>query len=153
MVAFIVSILILVALVAAAMAYAPKRPVGTPITWGEAMVAATFVFFVLFWAYGVVPHQWLTWADSELGWRPDAIVFGPGGQGISIGSTRLLPGLETFPMRIHKQVFRDVIATLLYVVLLGFNIWIWAWWQNRGKRAEAAPEPTSAYGRPLVKQS
>ena len=28
-----------------------------------------YVFGLLFVAYGVVPHQWITHADSELGWR------------------------------------------------------------------------------------
>ena len=41
------------------------------------MVFATYVFFILFWVYGVVPHQWLTWADSELNWRPDRFIVGP----------------------------------------------------------------------------
>jgi hypothetical protein len=41
------------------------------------------------------------------------------------------------------------------VVFLGGQIWIWAWWQNRGKRADAvkAIEPTSTYGRPLMKRA
>jgi len=34
--------------------YAKRRPVGTPLTWGESMVAATYVFFLMFWVYGVV---------------------------------------------------------------------------------------------------
>ena len=49
--------------------YARRRPVGTYHTWGEAMFAAACIFFLLFWIYGVVPHQWLVYADSELGWR------------------------------------------------------------------------------------
>jgi hypothetical protein len=34
-------------------------------------------------------------------------------------------------------------------------MWMWAWWQKRGERAEAqkAIEPTSTYGRPLVKRA
>lgn len=144
MVAFLASILVAVVLVAPIFPYAKRRPVGTPLTWGEAMVASVYVFFLLFWVYGVLPHQWLTWADSELSWRPDLIWLGPGS-----GST------EWFPIAISAQVFRDVIATLIYVVLLGVQIWMWAWWQNRGKRAEAAGavQPTSTYGRPLMKRA
>jgi hypothetical protein len=141
-VAFLASILVTVVLVAPIFPYAKRRPVGTPLTWGEAMVAAVYIFFLLFWAYGVLPHQWLTWADSELSWRPDVIWIGPG------SST------EWFPIAVSAQVFRDIVATLIYVVLLGFQIFMWAWWQNRGKRAEAgAVETTSTYGRPLMKRA
>lgn len=145
MVAFLGSILVLVVLVAPIFAYAKRRPVGTPLTWGEAMLGAVYLFFIMFWAYGVVPHQWLTLADAELNWRPDAIWFGPGSS-----------SAPWFPIVISAQIFRDIVATLLYVVLLGFQIWAWAWWQNRGKRAEAAAaqvEVSSQYGRPLMKRS
>jgi hypothetical protein len=65
--------------------------------------------------------------------------------------------LETpwIPLVISAQAVRDVIATLIYVVLLGVQIWFWVWWQDRDKRAEAAKavEPTTPYGRPLVKRA
>lgn len=154
MVAFIVSLLVAVLLIAPIFPYAKRRPVGTPLTWGEAMVAGVYIFFILFWIYGVVPHQFLTWADSELNWRPDRIWFGPNGRIVTpiFGWTWDTPW---FPIQISAQVFRDVIATLIYVVLLGGQIWIWAWWQNRGKRAQAAEavEPVSSYGRPLMKRA
>lgn len=144
MVAFLMSLLVTVILVAPIFPYAKRRPVGTPLTWGEATLAATYIFFVLFWIYGVVPHQWLTWADSELNWRPDTIWFGPTGSMLTF-----------FPINVSAQIFRDIIATLIYVAFLGGQMWMWAWWQNRGKRAEAAQalEPTSTYGRPLMKRA
>ncbi|MFZ4517471.1 MAG: hypothetical protein ACOYOP_03730 [Microthrixaceae bacterium] len=144
MVAFLMSLLVTVVLVAPIFPYAKRRPVGTPFTWGEAILAATYIFFVMFWVYGVVPHHWLTWADSELNWRPDAIWIGPGGS-----------FFETFPIVISAQIFRDIIATVIYVVFLGGQMWMWSWWQNRGKRAEAAAavEPVSTYGRPLMKRA
>lgn len=143
MVAFLMSLVVTALLVVPVFPYAKRRPVGTPVTWGEAILAGTYVFFVLFWIYGVVPHQWLTWADSELNWRPDTIWFGPGGSMLTF-----------FPIDVSAQVFRDIIATLIYIVFLGGQIWIWAWWQNRGKRAEAAAvEPVSVYGRPLMKRA
>lgn len=154
MVAFLTSIVLMVVMLIPVFWYAKRRHVGDPLTWGEAMVAGTYVFFVLFWAYGVVPHQWLTWADSELNWRPDVIWFGPGG---SITMPIVGWSLETpwIPLVISAQAIRDVIATVIYVVLLGVQIWFWVWWQNRDKRAAAAQavEPTTPYGRPLVKRA
>src|SRR3978361_2138934 len=77
-VAFIFSILATLAMTSLLVPVAKRRPVGTPLTWGEAMLAAIWVFAILFLAYGVVPHQWLTWASNEMKWRSDRLVFGPG---------------------------------------------------------------------------
>lgn len=154
MVAFITSLILLVALLSPVFWYAKRRHVGDPLTWGEAIVSATYVFFILFWAYGVVPHQWLTWADAELNWRPDLVWLGPGGSMTLpvVGWTFETPW---FPLTISAQAFRDVIATVIYIVLLGVQIRFWVWWQDRDKRAEAqvAIEPKTPYGRPLIKRA
>ncbi|HEY6533047.1 MAG TPA: hypothetical protein VIY72_12120 [Acidimicrobiales bacterium] len=149
MVAFVSSLLVLVALSLLVIPFSKRRPVGTPLTWGEAMVASVYAFFVMFWAYGTVPHLWLTWADNELNWRPDAIVYGPG----SILQPQALGG--NFPMTITYQTIRDLIAVGIYVVFLAAQVAMWVWWQNRGKRAEKATAVTvveSDYGRPLVRK-
>ena len=41
------------------------------------MAAATFAFVLFNLWYGVIPHQWITLADNEWGWRSDRIVSGP----------------------------------------------------------------------------
>ena len=48
-----------------------------------------------------------------------------------------------------------IVAVVIYVVFLGLEMWMWAWWQKRGQRAEAAAtaEPVSTYGRPLMKRA
>ncbi len=154
MVAFITSLILMVVLTLPVFWYAKRRHVGDPFTWGEASVAGTYVFFLLFWAYGVVPHQWLTWADTELGWRPDVIWFGPNGS-VTVPGVGWVFESSWFPMTLSAEAFRDIIATLIYVVLLGIQIWLWVWWQNRDKRAAeaAAVEPTTPYGRPLIKRA
>jgi len=108
-------------------------------------MAATYLFFLAFWAYGVVPHQWLTYADNELNWRSDAILIGPGAT-----------FFEDFPVAVNKQVVRDLIAVVIYGIALGVHVWLGSMWQNRAKvRAakQAALEAgtTTSYGRPLVK--
>jgi hypothetical protein len=139
-----------------------RRPVGAPVTWGEAMVGATFVFFLLFLAYGVIPHQWLNYADSELQWRKDAIGvplgpidanvdFGP----IVIEDHTLWPEGVPLPngnFVITKEAVRDVVATLIYVVFLGIQIAMWAIWQARGKE-KPVELPTSPYGRPILRKT
>jgi hypothetical protein len=154
MVAFIASLLVAVAAVAPVFWYAKRRPVGTPVTWGEAMLAGTYAFFIMFWVYGMVPHYWLTWADSELNWRPDVIWFGPGGE-ITVPIFGWVWNTDWFPISVPALVVRDIVAVVIYVVFLGLQMWLWAWWQNRGERAAAAKaiEPTSTYGRPLMKRA
>jgi hypothetical protein len=122
---------------------AKRRPVGTSLTWGEAMVASVYTFFLMFWAYGVIPHLWLTWADNELKWRPDNILI----KAQSAGGWS--------PITISYQTVRDLLAVGIYVVFLGVNIALWAYWQGRGERAKAASTvlDTSDFGRPLVKQA
>ena len=147
MVAFVSSILLAVVLLGFVPYFAKRRPIGTPLTWGEAMVAATYAFFLMFWAYGVVPHLFLTWSDNELGWRSDNVVYGP----FDILKPQALDG--AFPMTISYQVVRDLLVVGLYVVFLGGQIALWAYWQGRGEKKKTADVVVSDYGRPLVKQS
>ena len=140
MVAFVVSLVALGLAVGAIVAYARRRRPGAVLTWGEAMAAAAYVFFVMFLAYGIVPHQWLAWADNELNWRADKILFGPGDV------------VAKLPFTITYQVLRDLIAATLYIVFLGAQVYLWSTWQARGK-TKPAELPVSSYGRPLVKKA
>ena len=76
-VAFTTSWILGCAGIAVLLAYARRRPPGAPVTWGGAMLGATASFFLMFWIYGVVPHWWLVFADSELNWRADRMLVGP----------------------------------------------------------------------------
>lgn len=122
-----------------------RRPVGTPLTWGEAMLSSTLVFALLFWVYGVVPHQWLTWADGELSWRPDRIVFGPG----DILKPQAFDGW--LPFTITYLTIRDLIAVAIYGVLLVINVLMWSQWQKRDQKPSVEVE-RSTFGRPLVRE-
>ncbi|MEX2658708.1 MAG: hypothetical protein WD232_03350, partial [Acidimicrobiales bacterium] len=113
---------------------------GAPLSWGEAMLAAVFVFFLMGLAYGIVPHQWLTYADNELGWRSDKITLGPGNI------------LTNIPFTITYEVIRDFIAAGIYIVGLAVHVAMWAIWQGRGK-VKQRELPTSSFGRPLVKKA
>ena len=147
MVAFAGSVLISLLMLASVFWYAKRRPVGTPLSWGEAMLASTYVFFGLFWVYGVVPHQWLTYADSELGMRPDAYLAGPNATGWT----------SELPVAISKETVSHLVAVTIYAVYLGLQIALWAVWQGRGDKVErkrkALEEKTTAYGRPLARKA
>ena len=146
MVALVLSFVIAMVVFGGIIAYGKRRPVGAPLSWGEAMVAATLGFALMFWAYGVVPHQWLTYSGNELSWRPDKVLVGPelpfsGNEGV----------FEYFlPFTLNYENLSHIIATLIYGLFLGMHVAIWAIWQDRAKQKPV--ELTSGYGRPLVKQ-
>ena len=150
MVAFLASLIITGIMVAIVLVVAKRRAPGAPMTWGEGFLAATFMFGLMLMVYGILPNQWLAWADNELGWRSDSI-------GVPTPFGRLWPEGLTFMGRgrleITAQVIRDIIATVIYVVGFVGQIVGWLWWQKRGKKT--APPPaieTSAFGRPLVRK-
>ena len=123
--------------------YSKRRPVGKYLTWGEAMAAAGFAFLMFNLWYGVIPHQWITLADTEWGWRPDVIVAGP---------WELLEPNRFVPFTITMQVLRDIIVTMIYGAGLTLHIWHWSQWQDRAK-PKAEIVPTTTYGRPLARKS
>ena len=127
-------------------AYGKRRPLGTPVSWGEAMFGATYAFFVMFLAYGVVPHQWLVHVQNELGWRSDKMFYGPGG----IFKSQAKGG--SFPFDINYLQIGDIIVTGIYGFFLGLQIYMWSWWQKRGQTKSTEVEQSS-YGRPLVKKA
>src|SRR5689334_13204907 len=106
MMAFVVALLITLAMTAGIVLYAARRAVGSALTWAEAMLGAVYVYATLFLAYGVVPHQWLAWADNQLKWRKDIIMAGPGSAKGSL--------LHWLPFSINKVTLRDFIVSGIY---------------------------------------
>jgi hypothetical protein len=112
-----------------------------PPTWAQSMAGAMGVFALMLMGYGVVPHEWLTWADSNLGLREDRIL------------------LDTYAIDISGRALRDTVAATLYIVFLALNVVTWVMWQKRGTAkpkaaapATATPSGTSAFSRPVTKK-
>jgi hypothetical protein len=146
-VALIISIIAGVLMTVGVLRYAQRRTVGTPVSWGEAMVGAVYVYFLCFLAYGVIPHQWLQLAENELNWRADRMVFGPG----NILQPKSAGGW--LPFNITYRTVSDSVAGVFYVVFLTGQVMLWLVWQNRGKAAGKGTQLVkSTYGRPLIKQ-
>ena len=143
MIVFAVSLLMALAGNAAVLLYSKRRPVGAPLSWGEAMAAAVFAFVLFNLWYGVVPHQWITLADNEWGWRKDRIFFGPGDL---FEPNRFLPFTITF------EALRDIIVTVIYGAALTLHVFHWVQWQNRSK-PKTEIVPTTSYGRPLARKA
>jgi hypothetical protein len=135
-VAFTMTLIVGILGVAAIVLHSRRRPVGAPLSWGQAMAAATYAFFLFFWWYGVIPHQWLTFADNELGWTVDNYLFESTGN---------------VPFTLSWLVIRDFVVLGIYGVGIAIHVGLWALWQDRAKQKPKAI-PASRYGRPLVRE-
>ncbi len=145
-VAFLASLIASTLLTLVAIPYGKRRPQGKPVSWGEAMLAGTYAFGVLFMAFGVVPHQWIDHADRNLGWDRTRIVYGPGG----ILKPQSLGGWN--PITLQYEAVRDIVVVVIHAYWFGLMIFMWMWWQRRGQTPTPELE-TSTYGRPLVRKA
>ena len=144
--AFLTALIASILLTLAVIPYGKRRPVGKPLSWGEAMLGSIYAFGVLFLAFGVVPHQWIDHADKDLGWSKDNIIYGPG----DILKPQEYGGW--LALTLQYEALRDIIVILLHVLYFGLVIFIWRWWQQRG-RVATTEVAVSTYGRPLVKKA
>lgn len=116
----------------------PRDPSET--TWAQAAAGAIGVTFLMFLAYGVIPHEFITFSDRYLGWTTDKIL------------------LDTYPVKINYQALRDVIVVGIYLVFFSMNLAFFVMWQKHGEAKPAAaatdaPTKRSRFGRPLRKQA
>lgn len=159
MVAFYASLIVTLAMTGIAMLVVKRRPVGTPLTWGESFIAAVWIFAIFLLAYAIVPHQFITMCDKDFGWRSDTF-------GIPTGPLHYLPGPwhgkhllwadgVTFFGRgrilVNQQSVRDIIVTNIYAIFMTAHFKLWVIAQKRGEKG-AEVVPVSPYGRPLVKK-
>lgn len=145
-VAFLFSFFLSTGMALLAIPYAKRRPKGTPTSWGEAMLAAVYVFAVMFIAFGVVPHQWIDHSDKNLGWTKNLIIYGPG----DIFKPKALGG--NWPFTMSYEAIRDIIVIVIHLWYFGLLIFLWSKWQKRGDVKPGTEVATSTFGRPLVKK-
>lgn len=116
----------------------------TPTTWAQNMVLAVVVFAMFLLAYGVVPSEWIIFANAYLRWDEANVL------------------LETYPITVTKNVARDLVVVLIYLFFLAANMVMFVMWQKRPTAEEAAAEAgdaegggsgTSAFGRPFAKKA
>ncbi len=153
MAAFVSSMIAMILMVAVCLYVGGRRPIGTPVTWGEAMAGGTWVFGIMMLAYGIVPHQWLTYADNELLWRPDKLLVGISSGGVVWGNDAKNLG-GTGRILINYQAIRDIVATVIYIVFLGGLMYLWSVWQKRGRKKPGdVEEARSRFGRPVLRKA
>lgn len=148
----VLSSLLLLAGTAVVLALMRRPKSEKPVTWAAAMAGAVGVWALFILAYGIVPHEFLTYADNVLKWREDRIM---------LDHIDLFGGIDS-PIEVSARSVRDILAGGIYGGLATGNILLWSLWQKRkpaGAPTEqtpqkATPEPAgvSAFGRPVAKQ-
>jgi len=146
--AFLLSFFGTIVLTLAVIPYGKRRPVGKPVSWGEAMLGAFYAFAVLLLGFGIAPNQWINHADRNLDWTRDRHIVGAGG---------ILRSQEDggwFPFTLQYEAVRDIVVVIIHVIFFGLFIFIFSWWQKRGNAVKPGTEiETSSFGRPLVKKA
>lgn len=123
----------------------PKSP--RPTTWAQALAGSVYVFALLLLAYAVIPHEWITFADTYLQWGKDKYII------LSTTEIPFWSGVN-WPVSIDMQAIRDIVAVGIYVVFFGINIALFVMWQDRKTADEVSDEKPvvvgrSRFGRPL----
>jgi hypothetical protein len=120
-------------------------------TWAQAMAGSMLAWVLMILAYGSIPHEWLTFANGHLKWDESHFLVRSGQE---IGPFNWLN------LDVDKRAITDTVASIIYIVMLALNIYVFAAWQKRpvakdevaGTGAAEKIVGTSAFGRPVTVQ-
>jgi hypothetical protein len=113
------------------------------MTWARATVAALISWLALVFFFGMVPSEWLNFAQTDLDWSSQRVA-------VSIPPILVLGNT----VELSWAMVKDSISMGYHVVMLVVSAVLALQIQKikAGRPASAAPvEKTSPYGRPLVK--
>jgi hypothetical protein len=126
----------------------PRDP-ELPSTWAECFAGAVGVFAMFVLGYAVIPSEWLNYANARLNW-------GDNTKFVFTSHMKIFGILGVhYPFNLDFPALRDIVVTMIYVVVLGVNLKLWVMWQHRN---DVKPEPAegegavarrSRFGRPL----
>jgi hypothetical protein len=113
------------------------------MTWARATVAAMISWLALLFFFGIVPSEWLTYAQTELKWSAQTVAL-------------VIPSILVLgnTIEISYAVLKDSISMGYHIVMLGVGAVLAVQIQKikEGRPPSAQPsEQKSPYGRPLVK--
>lgn len=113
------------------------------MTWARAAIAAMIAWVALLFYFGMVPSEWLNFAQTDLEWGNDAALVIPAW--LVLGNT----------VELSYSMIKDVISGGYHGVMLGGAAVLALQLQKikDGRPASAVvARPKSPYGRPLVKE-
>ena len=113
-----------------------------PLTWARATIAAFIAWIALVFFFGMVPSEWLNYAQTDLDWSSQRVA-------VSIPPALMLGN----QVDISWAVVKDLISANYHVVMLVVVaiLAIQVQKMREGRPAEAKVEKVSPYGRRLVK--
>lgn len=111
--------LIVLVIAFAIVGYLFRRPKSErPATWAQCMFGAVATFAMFFLCYGVVPHEFITFANGYLHWSNDKFLF------------------TTRPIKVPYSTVRDLVMVGIYGVFVVIQLALWILWQKRPTAAE-----------------
>src|SRR5579862_4428082 len=118
-----------------------KRPKPVePATWGQTILGAMGVWFMMALGYGTIPHEWLTFANSYLNFNT---------------ATFLMQKNRIIHFDITRSVVGDIGVTVIYGIVLTLQIIMFSRWQKRPVaepvEASEAADAESGTGGPLAR--
>jgi hypothetical protein len=127
------------------------QPADHTASWAECFLGAVATFALMALAYGVIPHEWLTYANGYLKWGDTSKFVFRSGQDMLFFPWH-------WPFNLDYPALRDIVVSMIYGAMLGLNIFLFAAWQKRHVVAEkpaedATPARRSRFGRPLRRGS
>ena len=101
-------------------------------------------------AYGVVPHEWMEFANGYLQWG-DTSKF------LFQSNQEMLFFPWNWPFNFDYPALRDIVVSAIYGALLGLNIFLFVKWQDRKRVPDVVPVTVddttparrSRFGRPV----
>ena len=112
----------------------PKKS-AEPSTWAATIFGGIVVFFLFVLAYGVWPHEWLTFASAHLNWGKDTYI---------LTQDQFASNLP--PIDVPRYVLADIVAATSYFVFGTINVLLFSMWQ---KRTVAEPAAVGEDGEPV----
>lgn len=113
-----------------------------PMTWARAAVAAVITWIALVFYFGMVPSEWLNYAQTDLNWSSQRVA-------LSIPPVVMLGNQVDLSFAAIKDSIQMgySLGLLGAAAVLGIQIQR----MREGKPAQAKAEKISPYGRPLVR--
>ena len=113
------------------------------MTWARATLASVITFMALVFYFGMVPSEWLNFAQTDLDWSSQRVA-------LTIPSWLVLGNEVDLSWAFVKDNIQMVYSLGMLAFAGVFALQIQK--MKDGRPASASPlEPTSPYGRPLVK--
>jgi hypothetical protein len=113
-----------------------------PMTWARATVAAFIAWIALVFFFGMVPSEWLNYAQTDLDWSSQRVA-------VSIPPFLMLGNEVDISWAVVKDLISANYHVVMLVVVAVFAIQVQK--MREGRPAEAKVEKVSPYGRPLVR--